>query len=58
MIKDIFWGAIVVLIVVLMWSWASSLGPRLLLSQDGLAPIVPCTTDSDCMAKNPHLGDY
>jgi len=20
--------------------------------------IVPCTTDNDCQAKNPHLGDY
>ena len=26
--------------------------------QQAAPPVIPCTTDSDCMDKNPHLGEF
>ncbi len=54
--KDIFMGLLVVLIVVIMWSWASNIGPSWLLSSEH--DTIDCDTDIDCMQKNPQLGDY
>ncbi len=68
MIKDIIGGTVVILIVAILWSWASNIGPAVLLpghddqyiafDEPDVLPVIECDTDSDCMAKNPHLGDY
>ena len=63
-VKDILGGTIVIAIVAILWSWASNIGPAILLSRNSHDDqhivfdepnVLP---DIDCMTKNPHLGDY
>jgi hypothetical protein len=54
MIKHIVYGMAIVVFIILL----GHAGSRWLSSQGTIIPVVPCGTDTDCMQKNPHLGDY